>query len=84
MTTLLLILAAAVALLLAYAAVRPAQFSLARSTAIAAPPDQVFALINDLRQFNTWNVWSGRRPARAACRSPPPNRPGAWRRRSTS
>ena len=37
MTTILLILATAVALLLAYAAVRPAQFSLARSTTIAAP-----------------------------------------------
>ena len=62
MTTILLILATAVALLLAYAAVRPAQFSLARSTTIAAPPDKVFALINDLRQFNTWNVWSRMEP----------------------
>ena len=56
--TILLIVAAAVAALLIYAAVRPDTFSLSRSTTIAAPPDKVFALINDLRQFNTWNPFA--------------------------
>ncbi len=56
--TLLLIVAAAIAALLIYAAARPDTFSLSRSTTIAAPPDKVFALINDLRQFNTWNPFA--------------------------
>ena len=49
--TILLIVAAAIAALLIYAATKPDSFRLSRSATIAAPPDKVFALINDLRQF---------------------------------
>lgn len=56
--TLLLIVAAAIAALLIYAATKPDSFRQQRSTTIAAPPDKVFALINDLRQFNTWNPFA--------------------------
>jgi uncharacterized protein YndB with AHSA1/START domain len=56
--TFLFMVAAAVAALLAYAAFRPDTFRLSRSATIAAPPDKVFALINDLRQFNTWNPFA--------------------------
>jgi uncharacterized protein YndB with AHSA1/START domain len=56
--TLLLIVAAAIAALLIYAATKPDSFRLQRSTTIAAPPEKVFALINDLRQFNTWNPFA--------------------------
>ena len=52
--TILLIVVAAIAALLIYAATKPDTFRLQRSATIAAPPDKVFALINDLRQFNTW------------------------------
>ena len=56
--TILLIVAAAIAALLIYAATKPDSFRLQRSATIAAPPDKVFALINDLRQFNTWNPFA--------------------------
>ncbi len=56
--TFVLIAAAAIAALLAYAAFKPATFRLSRSATINAPPDKVFALINDLRQFNTWNPFA--------------------------
>ncbi len=56
--TLLLVVAAVIAALLAYAAFKPDTFRLSRSATIAAPPDKVFALINDLRQFNTWNPFA--------------------------
>lgn len=56
--TVLLIIAAAIAALLAYAAFKPDTFRLSRSVTINAPPDTVFALINDLRQFNTWNPFA--------------------------
>ena len=56
--TILLIAVAAVAALLLYAATRPDTFRLERSATIAAPPEKVFALINDLRQFNAWNPFA--------------------------
>jgi len=54
----LIIVAAAIAALLIYAAFKPDSFRLSRSTPIAAPPEKVFALINDLRQFNAWNPFA--------------------------
>lgn len=60
--TLLLIVAAAVAALLIYATTKPDTFRLSRSATIAAPPDKVFALINDLRLFNTWNPFAKMEP----------------------
>lgn len=53
--TLALVAAAGVAALLLYAASRPDTFRVARSTTVQAPPAKLHALINDLRQFNTWN-----------------------------
>ena len=47
--------ALALAALLGFAATRPDSFSMQRSTTIAAPPEKVFALVNDLKGFNTWN-----------------------------
>jgi uncharacterized protein YndB with AHSA1/START domain len=58
LTTILVIVVIAVAALLAYGAVKPDTFRLSRSATIAAPPDKIFALINDLRMFNTWNPFS--------------------------
>jgi uncharacterized protein YndB with AHSA1/START domain len=52
----------AVAALLVYAATRPDSFSMSRSTTMAAPPEKVFALINDLKSFNAWNPWSLKEP----------------------
>ena len=61
----LLVVAAAIAALLAYAAFKPNSFRLSRSTTINAPPDKVFALINDLRQFNAWNPFAKLDPQNA-------------------
>ena len=63
--TILLIVAAVIAALLIYAATKPDSFRIQRSTTIAAPPDKVFALINDLRQFNTWNPFAKLDPQNA-------------------
>jgi uncharacterized protein YndB with AHSA1/START domain len=45
----------AIAVALAVAAHRPAQLSIRRTVAIAAPPEKVFALIND---FHNWGRWA--------------------------
>jgi uncharacterized protein YndB with AHSA1/START domain len=60
--TVLLVVLVGIAALLAYAAVKPDSFRLSRSATIAAPPDRVFALINDLRRFNEWNPFAKMEP----------------------
>ena len=51
----LLGLVAVIALFLAYAATRPADFRVERSLAIAASPLALFEEVNDHRKFNAWN-----------------------------
>lgn len=40
---------------LLYSATKPDTFRVQRTASIKAPPEKLFALINDLRGFNTWN-----------------------------
>ena len=55
--TILYILILAVLALLAYAAMRPNTFRLERSTVIKAPPEKVFGLIQDFKQWTGWSPW---------------------------
>lgn len=75
--TLLLIAAAAVAVLLIYAATRPDTFRVERSAQIQAPPERLFPLINDLRAFNTWNPYEKKDPAIKGRYGDIPSGPGA-------
>jgi uncharacterized protein YndB with AHSA1/START domain len=43
--------------LLIYAATKPDSFRIERSTTINAPPEKVFPLINDFRQWEVWSPW---------------------------
>ena len=43
--------------LLIYAATKPDSFRIERSTTIKAPPDKVFALINEFHQWEAWSPW---------------------------
>lgn len=52
-----------VAVLLIVIATRPATYRVERSTRIAAPPDVVFALVNDFHLFDLWSPWSKLDPA---------------------
>lgn len=52
-------------MLLGFAAFQPDTLRLSRSATIAAPPDKVFALINDLRSFNDWNPFVRLQPHNA-------------------
>jgi hypothetical protein len=38
-------------------ATRPAEYSVTRSAALAAPPEVVFAQVNELRKWEAWNPW---------------------------
>jgi uncharacterized protein YndB with AHSA1/START domain len=46
-----------------YAATRPDVFPIKRSVSIKAPPEKVFALINDLHQWEGWSPWEKVDPA---------------------
>ncbi len=50
-------------LLLAFAATRPDTFRVERSTAIKAPPEKVFAYLNDFQKFGAWSPWEKLDPA---------------------
>jgi uncharacterized protein YndB with AHSA1/START domain len=43
---------------MAYVAVQPAQFEVTRSITIAAPPETVFAEINDFHSWPAWSPWA--------------------------
>ena len=50
-------LAVVIGLFIIVAALRPSDFSVTRSAAIAAPPEQVFPQVNELRNWEAWNPW---------------------------
>ena len=50
-----IVVVVAIAAFLAFAATKPDTFQVQRSTVIKAPPDKIFALIQD---FHHWGVWS--------------------------
>lgn len=53
--TIAIVLVALVATVLAIAATRPDTFRVRRTATIAAPPEQIYALIHD---FHAWSAWS--------------------------
>jgi len=46
-----------IALVLAYATTRPDTFAVQRSATIKAPPDKIYALINDFHRWGEWSPW---------------------------
>ncbi len=44
-------------------ALQPSEFTVTRSAAIAAPPEAVFAQVNDLHKWEAWNPWGKIDPA---------------------
>lgn len=61
--TIALVLAAAVAALLAFAATRPDTFVVERSAAIAAPAGRIFPHLDDFRRWAGWSPWEKIDPA---------------------
>ena len=52
-----------IGIVFAVASRRPDSFLTARTARIAAPPERLFPLINDLRQMNRWNPYALRDPS---------------------
>lgn len=67
----------AVLVIVLIASRRPDTFRVSRSATIAAPADKLFPMINDLRQFDTWNPYSQKDPQMKSSYSGPASGAGA-------
>jgi uncharacterized protein YndB with AHSA1/START domain len=57
------VLVVAAAAVVAYASTRPDSFRVQRSASIKAPPEKIFSLINDYRNWPQWSPYETRDPA---------------------
>jgi uncharacterized protein YndB with AHSA1/START domain len=57
------VLAIAIAVVLILAATKPNTFGVRRATTVNAPPETIFALINDFHQWGTWSPYENKDPA---------------------
>jgi hypothetical protein len=56
-------LAVVILLFLGFVAIQPSHYSVTRSAMINAPPDVVFAQVNDFRNWDAWSPWKKLDPA---------------------
>lgn len=58
-----IVVAVLIASVLILAATKPDTFRVERSTSIKAPPEKVFAFINDFDRWSAWSPWEKKDPA---------------------
>jgi hypothetical protein len=75
--TIAIVIVAVIAAILVYAATRPDDFRVQRSTSIKAPPEKIFALVNDLHSWGSWSPWEKMDPAMKRTYSGAPSGKGA-------
>jgi uncharacterized protein YndB with AHSA1/START domain len=75
--TILTLIVIVVVIVLIVASTKPATFRVERTSLIAAPPERVHALIDDMHAFNSWNPWLKRDPALKGVYSGPTHGKGA-------
>jgi uncharacterized protein YndB with AHSA1/START domain len=61
--TIAIVIVVALAALLIFAATKPDTFRVQRTTSIKAPPEKIFALINDFHQWGSWSPYEKLDPA---------------------
>src|ERR1700693_1443567 len=57
------VLAIVIAIVLILAATKLNTFSVRRATAVKAPPEKIFSLINDFHQWGSWSPYENKDPA---------------------
>ena len=75
--TIALIIVLAIAALLVFAATRPDTFSVQRSATIQAPPEKIFAVVNDFHRWTEWSPWEKLDPGMKRTQSGAPSGKGA-------
>lgn len=61
--TILIVVVVLVAALLIFASTKPDTFRVQRAASITAPPEKIFPLINDYRNWGAWSPWEKKDPA---------------------
>lgn len=72
-----IVVVAAIAAVLVYAATRPDTFRVERSLAMNAPPEKIFPYITGLKRWQEWSPYEGRDPAMKRSYSGPESGKGA-------
>jgi uncharacterized protein YndB with AHSA1/START domain len=67
----------AIAVVAIYAATKPDSFAVQRSIAIKAPPEKIFAIVNDLRGWGVWSPYENKDPGVQRAYSGAPSGKGA-------
>ena len=75
--TIAIIIVVLIAAVLIFAATKPDTFRVQRSASIKAPPEKIFALINDLHRWDAWSPWEKKDPAMKRTHSGAANGKGA-------
>ncbi len=75
--TIVIIAVLAIAAVLVYAGTKPDSFGVQRAATIKAPPEKVYALVNDLQQWKQWSPYEAKDPAMKRSFSGPGAGPGA-------
>jgi uncharacterized protein YndB with AHSA1/START domain len=73
----LIALAVLIVIFVIVVATRPAEFRVARSTTISAPPSAVFEQVNDLKKWKPWSPWEKMDPNMKQTYEGPPSGVGA-------
>ena len=58
-----IIVVLAIATILVLAAMQPETFRIERKAVIKAPPEKIFAVLNDFKQWAVWSPWEKKDPA---------------------
>lgn len=75
--TIVIIALVAIAAVLIYAGTKPDSFGVQRAATIKAPPEKIYALVNDLQQWKLWSPYETKDPAMKRSFSGPSAGPGA-------
>jgi uncharacterized protein YndB with AHSA1/START domain len=75
--TIAIVVLVLLAAVLVFAATRPDTFRVERATSIKAPPEKIFALINDFHNWGAWSPWEKMDPAMKRTHSGAANGKGA-------
>ncbi len=77
LNTLLIVAVVLIGAVLAFAATKPDTFSVQRSARINAPPEKIFAVLNDFHRWPDWSPWEKLDPAMQRTQSGAPAGRGA-------
>lgn len=61
--TIAMVVVVAVAGVLIFAAMKPDDFRIERKAVIKAPPEKIYAILNDFKQWGGWSPWEKKDPA---------------------